>query len=266
MPWDNYALMRQPGRAGRGIHPTPVRPFFLLTIVVLFAAAGCRAHNKQYDLIEAELRTRNRELAEARAELETARLTGGAYQRPGECGGPVAGPGPSPAAEARGPAAPLAVKDIRLGAGTGGLDVDGRPGDELLQVVVVPADEDGSAVKVPGRLTVAAFEISPEGMKTPIGLWNVPPETLRKHWKSGLITTGYFLILQWDKPPTTTRIRVVVRLTTSDGRSFETDKDVAVTPLPGNAPRPGGIEELPPPAIIPDNPKKGATLLPAKPA
>jgi hypothetical protein len=63
MPWDSDALMRHSGRVGRGICPRPVRPFFLLSMIGLLAAAGCKAHNKQYDLIEAELRTRNRERA-----------------------------------------------------------------------------------------------------------------------------------------------------------------------------------------------------------
>jgi hypothetical protein len=226
-------------------------------LIGIVALTGCRSNNR-YDSIEAELRTRNRELEEARAELQNAKLLGGAYQRAGECG--VSGP----AAEPRGQA-PLSVRTIKLGSGTGGLDVDGRPGDEALQVVLVPADEDGSAIKVPGRVQVTAFEISRSGLKTPIGLWDVPPEVLHKHWKSGLLTTGYVLVLQWDRPPTTEKLRILVRLTTLDGRTFETDKDVNVTPLPGLGPRPG-VEELPPPAIVPENPKKqAAILLPARP-
>ncbi len=257
MPWVKFTTKRRSGRAVRGFGLRTVRPFFLFPFAIFLLACGCRSNNR-YDLIEAELRTRNRELEEARAELQNAKLTGGAYQRAAECGVP------GPAASPRGQAPALSIKDIRLGSGTGGLDVDGRPGDEALQVVIVPADDDGSAIKVPGRVQVTAFEISQSGLKTPIGLWDVPPDILHKHWKSGLLTTGYVLVLQWDRPPTTEKLRILVRLTTLDGRTFEADKDVPVTPLPGLVPRPG-VEELPPPAIVPENPKKAAVMLPAQP-
>ncbi|MGL6094951.1 MAG: hypothetical protein ACRC7O_03990, partial [Fimbriiglobus sp.] len=86
-------------------------------------------------------------------------------------------------------------------------------------------------------------------------------------WKSGLLSTGYMVPLQWDRPPTTARVRLTVRFTTLDGRDFEADKDVTVRPLPTSGPPPGPVsgplgdvpadpaarvrgpvEELPPPA------------------
>jgi hypothetical protein len=242
---------RRTDRPIRGSFPRTGRSFF----VCLALVAGCKSNNR-YDGIEAELRTRNRELAEARSELEQYKLTAGAYQQGATCGLPGQG------GEPRGPV-PQFIREIRIGSGSGGLDADGKPGDEALQVVVVPSDDEGSAVKVPGRVAVTAFEVNRAGLKTPIGQWDVPPDVLKRHWKSGLLTTGYVLVLQWDRPPTTDRVRVVVRLTTTDGRSFEADKDVPVSPLPGLAPtpRPGGIEELPPPALVPENPKKQAARL-----
>ena len=41
------------------------------------------------------------------------------------------------------------------------------------------------AVKVPARATVFAYEVSPEGIKTPLGKWEVPPDQLRRTWRSG---------------------------------------------------------------------------------
>jgi hypothetical protein len=121
--------------------------------------------------------------------------------------------------------------------------------------VVVPRDDDGSAVKVPARLVVFAAEVSPEGLKTPIGKWEVSPEQLRKTWRSGALSSGYFVPLQWDRLPRTSRVRVSVRLVTLDGREFEADKDVTVRPLPGAGAGQGGtpipppdLPELPPPS------------------
>jgi hypothetical protein len=131
------------------------------------------------------------------------------------------------------------------------VDDDSTPGDEALMVVIVPRDEDASAVKVPARAQVAAWEILPSGLKNPIGNWDVPAEKLRPTWRSGLFSTGYFVQLPWQTFPTTDRLRVAVRLTTTDGRAFEADRDVTVRPVvPPVRPVPRG-DVLPYPAAPP---------------
>lgn len=242
---------RNAGRGGRGHSWLPPRPLFFASVLLL---AGCRGLGKpdnKYDLLEAELRTRERELTEARGELNHLRLLNQTYQRqgapqPGAWADPSFRPGP-------GGVPTLPLRDVTLGNGTGGVDDDGRPGDESLMVVVVPRDDDGTAVKVPARLTVYAAEISAEGLKTPIGKWEVVPEQLRTTWRQGTFVSGYFVPLQWDRLPHTTRVRVSVRLVTLDGREFEADKDVTVRPMPGagqgGAPvPPPDLPELPPPS------------------
>jgi hypothetical protein len=241
---------------------------FFLAFLALASTLGCKQFSKigkpdsKYDLLEAELRTRERELLEARSELNQLRPYAEGYAR-----GPVIQPHEAtPLAHgSRSTGTGFAIKEVLLGNGTGGRDDDGIPGDEMLQVVVVPKDDDGTAIKIPARIAVAAFEISREGFKVPIGQWEITPEQLRKTWKSGLFGSGYFVPLSWDRPPTTDRIRIVVRLTTLDGRDFEADKDAKVVPLtrtpPGVRPLvPGtGSLELPPPRI------SGPTSGPATP-
>ncbi len=264
-----------------------LRAFLLLALAIL-PTVGCRNLGKpdtKYDLLTAEIRTRDRELAECRGELMQLRLTNEAYRRqlqggpPGTCppGGDAHPVGSTPA---------LPLRDITLGGGTGGVDNDGEPGDESLQVVIVPRDEDGSPVKIPGRANIAVFEISREGLKLPIGRWEVTPEQIRRTWKNGLFSTGYFVPLQWDRPPGNNRIRVVVRFTTLDGREFEAEKDSPVTPLsgirppvpprgepipvPGPAPNPGKDPRIPPPDVPelpPPTPvRPAAKLLPPRAA
>jgi outer membrane murein-binding lipoprotein Lpp len=206
---------------------------------------GCRSNNR-YDLIEAELRTRERELADARAQLDQSRNLLRAYEASQQRGQPAPGGGVF-----------LPLKDIAIGRGTGGVDEDGVPGDEGLLVVVVPRDEDGSAVKVPARALVAAWEITPAGLKNPIGSWEITSDRLRGTWRSGLVSTGYFIALPWQTLPSTDRVRVAVRLVTTDGRTYEADRDVSVRPpLPGvpnnvlpypqpSAPRPAAPTPLP---------------------
>jgi hypothetical protein len=231
---------------------------------------GCKP-NKRYDLIEAELRTRERELADTRAALDQARNLNRAYAQQ------ATGVEPPP------PNAPVyvPVKEITLARGTGGVFDEGTSGDDGLMVVVVPRDEDGAAVKVPARLEVAAWDITPAGLKTQIGNWAVPAEKVRPTWRSGFISTGYFVALPWQTRPSSERVRIAVRLTTLDGRAFETDKDINVklgpgprtgspdlqqTPVlptpPANPsrpreplfpdPLPPGVEQLPPPVVPPE--------------
>ena len=139
-------------------------------------------------------------------------------------------------------------------------------------VVIVPKDDDGTAVKATGHATVTALELSKEGLKRPIGKWEVSAEQLRRTWKTGLIGSGYFVPLQWDRCPTTDRVRVVLRFTSGDGREYEADRDVRVTPLSGMitpqvpfVPAASGIIPSPPPVIPPEEllPQPGAVLGPA---
>lgn len=235
-----------------------VRHFAALFAISLLLA-GCRS-NKQYEGVEAELRTRNRELAENQKALDRARELNRAYE---QSRGTIPGAAPVPHGFGG-----CSIREIALARGTGGVDDDATPGDEYLMVVIVPTDEDKSAVKAPGRGSIAAWEIGTDGLKRLIGTWEVSAEQLRSTWKSGLLATGYFVPLQWQQFPTTSRVRVAVRLTSTDGRMYEADRDISVrpmtpvypaTPVPGRQPLlPGpppvgvppvlpGYEELPPP-------------------
>ncbi len=242
-----------------------------LVAVALFAAAGCRSIGKpdgRYDALEAELRTRTHELEQARLERDQLRGLAETYGRQLQPGRPpFAQPTGFGFAQHEGPTVPL--RDVSLANGTGGVDDDGLPGDESLMVVVVPKDDDGTAVKLPGKLVVTASEINKQGLKTPIGRWEVPPEQLRKTWRSGLLTSGYFVPLRWDTAPGSDKLRVSVQFITLAGQPFEADKDVSVKPLPGVGPHAGPVA-IPPPGV-PDRPPTeelpppAARLMPAKP-
>jgi outer membrane murein-binding lipoprotein Lpp len=227
-----------------------VRPLVLCALLV----AGCKSNTK-YDLIEAELRTRERELADTRAALDRSRNLLHAYEAAQPPPVQPVGSGPHPS----GPF--VAVKEIALGRGTGGLDEDGAPGDEGLMVVIVPKDEDGSAVKVPGRALIAAWEVTPAGLKNPIGSWEISSDRLRRTWKGGFISTGYFVPVPWQTPPAFDHVRVGVRLVTTDGRAYEADRDVSVKP-----PLPPRGHVGPPPQPAPGvTPGPGVPTIPAPP-
>jgi hypothetical protein len=216
------------------------------------AAAGCR----RADLVEAELRTRDRELRETRDELNRSEFYNQALQsengdlrknghgRP-SCASPLT---PERASQI------YTLKEIVLGRQTGGYDDDGFPGDEALQIVLEPRDPDGQAIKAPGHLTVTALLISPEGLKAPLSTWEISPDQLRRTWRNGLLSTGYYVVLPWKIWPTTSRLRVIAQFTLADGRVFEADKDVTIRlpphlrGLPPSAPPPEHVLPPMPPA------------------
>ena len=214
---------------------------FIVALCVAPLLGGC--HTGRSDLLEAELRTRERELYELKGHLDQAQIVNDALEReliqrhaPGPAG-PHDAPCPVPAG----------LKDIVIGRGTGGLDQDGMPGDEALLVVLTPRDEDESPVKAVGTLRVQALEVTPEGTKFPLSAWEVPALQLRRTWRAGLFSTGFHVTLPWKRFPSTERVRLVVQLAVPDGRVFEADRDIVVRP-PVSVPRP---RDLPIPGIAP---------------
>src|SRR5437660_10985182 len=82
MHQDERRTSRGPGRRVGG--PPRLRLFCLLLPASCLLLTGCRGLGKpdtQYDLLTAELRTRERELLECRAERDQLRLLNQAYQR-----------------------------------------------------------------------------------------------------------------------------------------------------------------------------------------
>lgn len=236
--------------------------FLFLLPVALCLLAGCR----NCEQVESELRRREMEVHELRDELDNVQAFNDALHRElailrqeGKLPAPAkpqAGAGAAPAVESAKPAiietisVPNTIKEIVLNRQTGGLDTDRRTGDDALQVVVEPRDQDGHALKVPGTMLVAVQEILPEGLKRPLSTWEVSDEQLRRSWKTGLFGSGFYVTLPWKCPPSTEKLRVTVQFTLADSRLFEADKDVTVRLLPESQrqpviPPPPAHEELP---------------------
>lgn len=213
--------------------------FFLFPFFLLPWLGGC----KSTELVEAELRTLEKDIRELKHELFRSEAHNDALQRELQA---VRTPGPSSAKltpEAASQSTTL--RQVVLGRGTSGYDGDDIPGDEAVQLMVEPRDEDGHTIKAPGSLFVQALEITPEGLKAPLDTWEVPAEQLRKKWHGGLFTHGYQVILPWRTWPSSDKLRVVARFTLADGRTFEAERDITIRPTPVARRR-----ALPPPGDI----------------
>jgi hypothetical protein len=223
-----------------------LRSFVLCPLFLVLSVAGCRSN---CDLVEAELRTREMQLADIRAERDNLVAHNLALQHEIGAlrGGSPVKISPEEASQTYG------LRSLVLGRQTGGLDEDGQPGDEALQVFIEPRDSDGHTIKTPGTLIVRATEITSEGLKKPLCAWEVAGDDLRRTWKNGLLSTGYSLVLPWKAWPTNDKVRVVAQLTLSDGRMFEAEKDVTIRLVPAahRKPPPGTPESVDGPALPP---------------
>ncbi|MFL5330952.1 MAG: hypothetical protein ACJ8C4_18820 [Gemmataceae bacterium] len=215
----------------------------LWLVIAVAAFAGCRGKS---DLVEAELRVKDRQLREVRSELDRSAMLNEAYENSLREQRFVVprGPGQMHAV----------VKEVQIGRGSGGIDEDRHPGDEGILLVIVPLDTDGSAVKVSGTLHITALQITPEGLKVPLSSWDVSGAYLMRNWRSGLLSTGYYVSLPWQVVPCYEKLRVIATFTTTDGAVFEAERDLGIHlgPIDPNKPPTAGPNILPPPTPTTD--------------
>lgn len=120
---------------------------------------------------------------------------------------------------------------------TGGVDTDGRPGDDALRVVLEPRDQRGDLIKSPGTITIELVDLALDPADRRVGYWTFDLETALKHWRGGLFGTGYHFKLPWQRGfPRHQDLSLHARLLTPDGRAFRVTKSLTVRLTPGNVP------------------------------
>jgi len=133
------------------------------------------------------------------------------------------------------PEAAKAVEDpfravaLRFGKFTGGLNADGRPGDQRLKVVLEPLDAEGDAVKRAGSLDLEAVELV-GGKPQTLAEWKWTREEFAKTWLSGLGLYAYVLKLDWPggKPPASDRVLLRARFTTLSGEVLSAEQEITL--------------------------------------
>ena len=120
------------------------------------------------------------------------------------------------------------VIDKRL---TGGLDRDGRGGDEGLLVVVEPRDDAGRPVKASGALSVALMDPSEQGEAARVARWDFAAHEVQSHFHSTVFGRGLQFELPWPgDPPKNSALRLYVRFVTEDGKKLNADMPINVKP------------------------------------
>lgn len=145
---------------------------------------------------------------------------------------------------------------------TGGLDRDGKPGDEIFSAVVVPTDSQGNLVKAPGSVAVTLFDLSKPEAQQRIGYWEYSAKDSDGLWHSGFLGSGYIIRQPWQQKPESANLLVHARLKTIDGRQFDTSQTIHIVP-PGRTDAPQqSVAAAEPQAAPPRSPAQ----LPSEPA
>lgn len=222
------------------------------TSLVLLAAALCGcASSRSQDLLEARLREQEEMLSSYQSQLDRMeRDLELARRESDDLRGRLAGnEGMAvPADEADAHYRAMGVQFSPLM--TGGADLDQRPGDDAVAVVVFPHDAEGETVKLPGSMQIEAFDLSrPEGAQR-IGQWSFNMTETRRHWHKGVIQSGYQFELPWQEPPQSDKVLLHGRLVTTDGRQFDATHTIRVSPPAtdpqhlSSLPHDSGIEQV----------------------
>ncbi len=231
---------------------------FCLPFAFCSLSSGCKSPNYK---LESELRHRDNDIDYLRTELSRSKTYNKAMEMELR-----ASRGEVPLGTPYDPMAKVyPLKTITLGRQTGGVDLDGQPGEEALQVIIEPKDAEGHTVKVPANVLIQVIEISTEGLKTPLSTWQISSDELSKSWRNGLLTTGYALSMQWKLWPNSDKLRVQVQFKLDDGRLFEAEKDFVLKMPPAYLRKTPAIEtQVAPPTSNMLIPMPGLIPAPAK--
>jgi hypothetical protein len=130
---------------------------------------------------------------------------------------------------------------------TGGLDRDGRGGDEGLMVVVEPRDAGGHLVRAKGAVAMALLDPAESGESSRVARWDFSAQDVQHHYVGSVLGRGLQFQLPWPgEPPKNSELRLYVRFITEDGQKLNAELPIDVRPPASkgwapnhNASRPG---------------------------
>ena len=95
---------------------------------------------------------------------------------------------------------------------TGGIDLDGQPGDDGLLVVIEPQNAAGHYLALPGDVSIDVIDPSRSGIDGQIARWDFDATETTTRMKQTLLGRGIHLELPWPEDrPASARLKVQVR-------------------------------------------------------
>ncbi len=101
---------------------------------------------------------------------------------------------------------------LKFGRLTGGVDLDEKPGDEVVRVYVCPVDETGMAIQSAGAIEVELFDLAEKGDNR-LGAWTWDTTAAKAEWRTFFLEFGYQLNCPWKKVPRHSDITIRVKFT-----------------------------------------------------
>lgn len=112
---------------------------------------------------------------------------------------------------------------------TGGLDLDGRPGDDGLAVLLEPRNELGQYLADPGSLSIVLLDPAKEGDAARFARWDFDPEATARMMSAQGFDRGLLVRVPWpDQPPDSERLHLFARYTDAEGISVEADREIVL--------------------------------------
>jgi len=118
------------------------------------------------------------------------------------------------------------VQRIRLGSRTGGLDLDGKAGDDAVRVFIEPIDQHGSVIKAAGSVTVRLLDPTADPERILLAEHRFDADQTAAGWSSGLLSVHYRFTCPWGPAPSR-REKITVHVAFLDyltGKVFEAQK------------------------------------------
>jgi len=131
---------------------------------------------------------------------------------------------------------------------TSGYDVDGRPGDDGIMVVIQPRDDRGRPVEAPADVAVVLLDPAYQGeagtersrapseARSRVARWDLTAAETAARFRKAARDGGMQLELPWPAdPPRHSQLYLFVRYTTSDGRNLQAEGpiEIALPDQPG---------------------------------
>ena len=91
--------------------------------------------------------------------------------------------------------------DITIDPLTGGVDYDGRSGDDGVSVYLRPVDRDGDAVKVAGEVRIELLDLANAEGSRVVGRYEFSGEEFLQMWVGKLLSNHFVLKCPWTAGP-----------------------------------------------------------------
>ena len=222
------------------------------TLLLLAATSGCnRGARRSVELLESRIRNQEETIASLRRNVSTLEAEREATQREADALRAAAKSQNDPVVLAEHAETQFRVSEVYINTYlSGGLDRDGKHGDELLTVLVVPQDKAGDTLRATGKLEIDVVDFAAPTGQQRIGHWNFDRNQTRELWHFGLIGRGIQITVPWQKPPISEIVTVHARLTMPDGRQFNSTEELRVVPIESGPPTsPTGLLPVPSPDV-----------------